>query len=378
MSYGSTKKPIILVVDDIPENIDVLKGSLAPQYIVRPALNGQTALKAAQVRPHPDLILLDIMMPVMDGYDVCRQLKSNPETREIPIIFITAKSGESDEIEGLQLGAVDYITKPFSIPIVLSRVKTHIALQTAKKLVESQNRRLTSERQVIETIILKMRGSDTFDERHIRYLISPVEQTAGDLLLSLFTPDGRQLILLGDFTGHGLPAAIGGPLVTYILHQMANRSLSGEDIFQEINSQLFARMPSGLFFAATLVEVSLNRTKARLWNAGLPNTLLVRNGKLLEQFPSKLPPLGILQELNLDITVTSLELKPADRLYIFSDGIIEAHGKTEALYGLERLIPFLEQSSQTNNPLTDLLPLLETHIGSASVDDDVTLVEVQF
>lgn len=98
MASKQNKKPIILVVDDTPENIDVLKGALTPQYMVRPAPNGEIALKAANVQPPPDLALLDIMMPGMDGYEVCRRLKANPATRDIPIIFVTAKSQENDEL----------------------------------------------------------------------------------------------------------------------------------------------------------------------------------------------------------------------------------------------------------------------------------------
>ncbi|MBF0159530.1 MAG: response regulator [Magnetococcales bacterium] len=138
MSYISPDKPIILVVDDTPENIDVLRGALSGAYTIRPALSGHVALKAVAIAPHPDLILLDIMMPGIDGYETCRQLKANPTTSSIPVIFVTAMSRDTDELLGLQLGAVDYITKPFSIPIVQARVKTHLLLNNQKRLLEDQ------------------------------------------------------------------------------------------------------------------------------------------------------------------------------------------------------------------------------------------------
>ncbi len=122
-------KPSILIVDDTPENLDVLKGGLMDEYMVRPALNGKLALRLAAMNPTPDLILLDIMMPEMDGYEVCRQLKNDPKTRDIPVIFVTAKSGNESECEGLELGAVDYLTKPINLPIVKARIKTHITLR---------------------------------------------------------------------------------------------------------------------------------------------------------------------------------------------------------------------------------------------------------
>ena len=114
----------VLVVDDTPENIDVLSGVLRSDYKVKAALNGEKALKIARSDSPPDIILLDIMMPEIDGYEVCGRLKADPLTAKIPIIFVTAKVEIEDEQKGLELGAVDYITKPISPPIVKARVKT--------------------------------------------------------------------------------------------------------------------------------------------------------------------------------------------------------------------------------------------------------------
>lgn len=129
-------KQIILVVDDTPENIDVMSGILRADYKVKAALSGEKALKIAQTVPAPDIILLDVMMPDMDGYEVCRQLKNNPQTRDIPVIFVTAKDAESDETFGLDLGAVDYLAKPISPAIVQARIKTHLSLYDQNRHLE--------------------------------------------------------------------------------------------------------------------------------------------------------------------------------------------------------------------------------------------------
>ena len=121
-------KQTILAVDDTSANIDVVKGVLAQDYLVQAAISGKMALKVIE-KQQPDLILLDIMMPEMDGYEVCRILKSQEKTKDIPIIFLTAKVQVDDETKGLALGAVDYITKPISPPILKARVKTHLILQ---------------------------------------------------------------------------------------------------------------------------------------------------------------------------------------------------------------------------------------------------------
>lgn len=122
-------KPTILVVDDTPDNLSLMRELLMDDYQVRLANGGERALKLAAQEPHPDLILLDIMMPGLDGYEVCQRLKTDPLTREIPVVFLTAKTEFEDEKRGLEMGAVDYITKPISPPIVLARVKIHLALK---------------------------------------------------------------------------------------------------------------------------------------------------------------------------------------------------------------------------------------------------------
>jgi len=135
----------VMIVDDTPENITLMNGLLKDLYRTRIANNGERALKAAVVEPLPDLILLDIMMPDMDGYEVCRRLKADSRTADIPVIFLTAKTEIEDEQRGFDAGAVDYITKPISPPIVLARVKTQLALKAAADFLRDQNAYLESE-----------------------------------------------------------------------------------------------------------------------------------------------------------------------------------------------------------------------------------------
>ena len=129
-------KPSILVVDDTPANLTLMTGLLQDDYQVRAATSGEKALKIAFSDNPPDLILLDIMMPEMDGHEVCRRLKADDKTREIPVIFLTAMSEVEDEEKGLNLGAVDYITKPVSPPIALVRIRSHLALYQSLRSLE--------------------------------------------------------------------------------------------------------------------------------------------------------------------------------------------------------------------------------------------------
>ena len=138
-------KPTILVVDDTPDNIDLLCAVLEDDYRTKIAVNGERALKIANGESKPDLILLDIMMPGMSGYEVCKALKANPDTRDIPVIFVTAMSEVVDEQLGLGLGAADYITKPISAPIVLARIKTQLSMKRVHDFLRDHNHFLETE-----------------------------------------------------------------------------------------------------------------------------------------------------------------------------------------------------------------------------------------
>jgi len=135
----------ILIVDDNRDNLTVIGGLLKGEYHVRVANSGERALQVAVTRPIPDLILLDIMMPGMDGYETLRHLRQMPETRDIPVIFVTAMSADEDEEAGLGLGAVDYVTKPIRPAILSARVRTHLALKNTRQQLANQNALLESQ-----------------------------------------------------------------------------------------------------------------------------------------------------------------------------------------------------------------------------------------
>ena len=180
MTLDFTQKQTILVVDDTPDNLRLMSGVLRDTYKTKLANNGERALSIASTHPLPDLILLDIMMPGIDGYEVCRRLKSDPVTAEIPVIFLTAKTEVEDEQNGFDVGCVDYITKPISPPIVLARVKTHLMLKNAKDFLKDENAfleaevaRRTREVQVVQDVTIMAMGSlaetrDNETGNHIR------------------------------------------------------------------------------------------------------------------------------------------------------------------------------------------------------------------
>jgi len=371
--------PSILVVDDTPENIDILKAALKNHYSVCAALNGVTALKIASFNPPPALILLDIMMPEVDGFEVMQILKANADTQDIPVIFITALSDTKNEVKGLQAGAVDYITKPFNPHIVRNRVATHLALRQAKRTLEIINEALFQEHTLVENILIRMRSHKRFDDRHLRYLFSPVDRTNGDILLSAFTPDGRQCLLVGDFTGHGLPAAVAAPLVAHVFYSNVAAGKNLESTLAEINEILYLQLPTGIFMAGSAAEISADRADIHIWSTGMPECLLLGVDGAVKNIipPTGFPPFGIVAKIDLVGGSEHFSVSSGERLYIFSDGVTETEnfaGELFELVGVERFLA----SYNPSMPLEGLIAQLETFQGSSKFHDDVTFVEIQF
>ena len=158
MTPAAPQQPSILICDDQPENIDVLRGILKSRYRIQVATEGRTALAIAFAPPHPDLILLDVTMPGMDGYEVCRRLKADIRTNKIPVIFVTALYSAEDESNGFAVGGVDYIIKPLSPAVVEARVRTHLQLYNQQRHLEELVHQRTSDHLYIRSQLIRRLG----------------------------------------------------------------------------------------------------------------------------------------------------------------------------------------------------------------------------
>lgn len=228
------KKQTILIVDDAPDNLALMGSLLNEFYKTKVALNGDKALQIAMSNEPPDLILLDVMMPGIDGYEVCRRLKENKATNDIPVIFLTAKTEVEDEQKGLELGAVDYITKPISPPIVLARVKNHLMLQSAKEYLKEKNQFLENafsryvsskvieqlkktpideflrmDKWEVSILFVDMRG---FTELGNRLKPEEVQETVNSFLANMVKYVEEMDGMVDKFLGDGLMAIFGAPL----------------------------------------------------------------------------------------------------------------------------------------------------------------------
>jgi putative two-component system response regulator len=203
MSDSNGGRPTVLVVDDTPENIDVLNGILKQDYNVRVATSGDRALALARTEPPPDLILLDVMMPTIDGYEVCRRLKADYSTQRIPVIFITAMSEIEDETRGFDLGAVDYISKPVSPPVVRARVRTHLHLYDQKRhLIEMVRQRTHELEETRLQIIRRLGRAAEFKDDETGYHIIRMSHYSRMLGIAAGMPEYRAELLFNAAPMH--------------------------------------------------------------------------------------------------------------------------------------------------------------------------------
>jgi DNA-binding response OmpR family regulator len=378
MMPAENQRPTILLVDDTPVILSQLTGLLSEHYRIKVANNGLKAIKLA-VSAQPDLVLLDVMMPIMDGYEVCRQLKANPLTCDIPVIFITAKSESEDEVLGLTLGAVDFLPKPIVPAILMARVSTHIALRRVSLELAQRNQILNDEKKLLEDIVTRMHSDAPFDSSKVRHIQKSLERTCGDIILSAYRPDGAQHVLVGDFSGHGLPASFAGPLVSYIFYSLTAAGHELPHILAELNRTLCRQLPTQLYMAASALELSSERNQARIWNYGVPPVLCLSEAHELVKIHSNGLPLGMCELTNElsdgDVPHALLQVGSSARIYQYTDGITEARSPAQEEFEQCSLDELVMRIFHEQLPLETIWEKLMLHSAGQGLTDDAVMVE---
>ena len=375
------EKKTVLVVDDAPSNIQVVNSILKDTYKIRIATNGAKALELVGVDPPPDLILLDIVMPGMDGYEVCTRLKSSPSTKDIPVIFLTGQTETEDETRGFEVGAVDYIHKPFSPAVVKARVQTHLVLrgireQLAQQLLAIQ-KELETARQIqlsiLPTYIPKSPGLDIA----ARYI--PMTAVAGDFYDFILVDDKHIGILVADVSGHGMPAALIASMLKIAFAAQASLAAEPEKVLSGLNQALCGKFQHH-YVTAAYAYFDMERRTLTYAGAGHPPLLLwgpsregvqdvVENGLFLGKFDFAA------------YTAVEVPLLPGDRILLYTDGIPETENPAQVAFGDERFRQFLAAAQST--PVDQFADELLADVSHWSergpdedLDDDITMVAV--
>lgn len=346
------------------------------------AENGEQAV-ALFAQQRPQLVLLDALMPVMDGFEAARQIKALAGEALVPIIFLTSLSEEEALVRCLEAGGDDFLAKPYRPVILAAKIKAMDRLRRLQATVLEQrdqisrhHHHLLNEQRVAKAVFDKVAHAGCLSAPNIRYLQSPYALFNGDLLLAAYTPCGDMHVLLGDFTGHGLPAAVGAMPLAEIFYGMTAKGYGLAQTLREMNAKLKRILPVDMFCCALMLNLSLQRRMVEFWNGGMPDSYLLPAAGGGDPLPmvSRHLPLGVLAAERFDDSTQVLPLALGERLLLLSDGVVDTSDDNDQLFGVERLLQVLGNNRQPELLFAEVQQALEAFRGRSR--DDVSLLEI--
>ncbi len=375
----------VLIVDDESINRKFLGTILEKEnYHCFFSENGKEAVSLFQKTP-PDLVLMDTMMPVMDGYEAAKQMKALVRHRFVPIIFFTAVTDHETLIRCVENGD-DVLEKPCNPVLLCAKIKAmdhfqrrYAQLNQQKESLELYQSEIRYELEFSEQIFKKMISRATFERPYLKFWTSAMSksQFSGDLLFTARKPTGGLHVLLCDFTGHGLPAAMGALPVSDIFIAMTHHGRALPDIITEINKKINEELPTGFFCAAAFMDVDVLTETIQVWNAGLPDVVILdSNENQLQRITSHYLPLGIINQLVVDKNADIYPISEGQKLFTYTDGLIETVNDDNEMYGCERLERCLLDSGKNDNFMNEIKQDVLAFRGFSDPHDDLTCVQL--
>ena len=369
----------VLLVDDAKANLDILVEGLKSDHKLSLALNGEMALQIAARTP-PDLVLLDIVMPGLDGYEVCRRLRQMPETAEVPIMFLSSLEEVQNKTRGFEAGANDYLTKPFEMLEVKARVRS---LLKAKAYSDAVKEQIASELRVAREIQMGMLPHDfagVEQAYHVSFgaVLEPAREVGGDLYGVCAAGPERLVVFLGDVSGKGIPASMFMVRAVSLARLLARGIAEPERILARLNDELAAENPSGMFVTFLCGVFEPKSGRLVLANGGHCRPVLLPAGEAPRWAVKNLgTALGF--EPGLEFERTELTLREGDSLICYTDGVTEAFNAEEECYGSERLLADAAMFASQSAPAmtASLLQRVRAYAGAAPQSDDIAILTLR-
>lgn len=389
--------PKVLVVDDAPSNVQILRRMLEREgYAVVSAGDGAQALDVVR-REAPDLVLLDVMMPVKDGYEVCRELKQDPETADLPVIFLSALDDARDRVHGLDLGAVDFLSKPINRAEALARVRTHLKVRELTQFLvelneELQKRQMGMDQDLraaseIQRAMLPSRDP-AIPGLDVAWRFEPCHALGGDIFNIHRVNERFVALYVLDVAGHGVPSSLVAISAAQALSPhgslLVDRDETGRVIAvrrpQEILTRLDASFPIERFdrhFTIFIAALDLETGMLIYSAAAHPPGIIVRRDGSLETLDAGGSVIGLGGFLPFDEDVVRLE--PEDRLVVVTDGILEHPDPQGTLFGAERLRESLigSRHDTLDGACSALMTELTLHSGGCASPDDISILAIE-
>ena len=367
-----------LIVDDEKTNRLVLKtllGKLGYQTIE--AVDGKEAI-ALFKQENPDIIFMDVIMPVVDGYEATRQIKAASANRFVPVIFLTAMSDEEALAQCIEAGGDDFLIKPYDKIILQSKIRSMQRIAALNREVQGMYSMIHREQEIAESVFINAIQSANIENPYLRQAVRPAGIFSGDMVLSAYSPSRDLYFLTGDFTGHGLLAALGAMPVSEVFRAMTTKGFSPEEVLTGINKKLKSMLPVGMFFGAQLVVVNHDLEHVRVFNAGMPDVIIVdgETNRIKHRLASTGLPLGVEAVMDPKEILQYAPIAYNDKILMHSDGLIEARNAKDEEFGSERLLASISGAPK-NEIFDQVFEDLDRFCGDNTTQaDDVTLVEI--
>jgi len=394
----TTEHGNLLVVDDIEMNRDMLSRRLARKgHTVDVAEDGHRALAMIEETDY-DVVLLDIMMPGIDGYETLEKIRSDRDSGDLPVIMATAKDASEDVVAALKLGANDYVTKPFDFPVVLARVQTQLQLKRSREALARAHHKMKKDLEAAARIQASLLPSEQvveFEGARVAWRYVPCDELAGDTLGIVRLDDRSVGVYVVDVSGHGVPSALLSVSLSRVLTSEPTSSVlwitdpgsaesriaSPLEVMTELSKRFPYDMQTGQYFTMVYAVIDLENQRLTYASAGHEPMIIVGSGREAEFGKSTGQPIALVPAMIMKSTYEeqSIEICPGDRIYLYSDGIPEAHDAGGDQYGNERLTAKLAELLETDldQGLPKVLETVRQWQGGPHFDDDVSILGVE-
>lgn len=375
----------ILVIDDSLLIREWLKGSLGEDgYEVLAAADGAEGLSLALSAP-PDLIIVDKVMPVMGGQEVCRQLKQMPSTQMIPVIMFTGS--DSDMVEQLDSGADDYVSKAPDLRDLKAKVRVFLRIKRLQDQLVLQNQRLSAAQERTERELMMARNvqhgllprdAGRKGSLNVAFRYVPTEQVGGDLFGVAEEPGGQATLFISDVSGRGVSAALVTAMIKTCILAFSPTAVSVSDLVRQVNLTMSNLLAEDMFITAAFARISGDGRRMEYVNAGHLPILLVRGAtRELVRLDSTCMPLGAFAEM--DCESASVALAPGDRFFLYTDGIMEATDAGGQLFGSTRIEEAIlsRAADPIESAVDGVLQDATTFLGGRLFEDDVNLLAAE-
>jgi CheY-like chemotaxis protein len=374
---------ILITEDNIADCLIINKLVRDQGYQTVVAHNGIEAIDLF-VKEKPDIILMDALMPKMDGFEAVKRIKSLVKDDFLPIIFLTSLNDDISLVSCLEAGGDDFLSKPYSPIVIAAKIQAftrmitlHRTVQAQRDEITSRNEYLLQEQKIAKEIFDNVAHLGCLGASNIKHLLSPMSVFNGDVLLASRKPSGGMIVFLGDFTGHGLPAAVGAMPVAEIFYDLVAKGFGSERILHDINQKLHTILPVGFFCCASIVDINYAWERIEIWNGGLLDVLLKKNDGRVLPFKSLHLPLGILSAEAFNAECVECDMKVGERIYLFSDGIVDLKDHEDNEFALNGFANFLLKNEEPELIFSHIVEQEKLSFErNVSNIDDVTFVEI--